>query len=181
MKRRYTAAVLIGLSAVAGTAEANWFTNFCKNVHRDYRRNNCWPEPFVYDDREAVKAPFGVMIAKGWRSQNTLMDHHFSLETGELNEAGRLKVKQILWHTPPAHRALYVVRGANQDVTAVRVDAVQEAVVAASPQGDLPPVLEVDYGPTGWPADYIDNLAKRYQATMPDPRLPAADDGGEEQ
>jgi hypothetical protein len=34
-------------------------------------------------------------------------------------------------------------------------------------------VLEVDTGPQGWPADYIDTLAKRYQATMPDPRLPA--------
>ncbi|MDZ4784321.1 MAG: hypothetical protein SGJ19_29085 [Planctomycetia bacterium] len=181
MKRRYAAAVLMGLSAIAGTAEANWFTTFWKNVHRDYRRNNCWPEPFVYDDREAVKAPFGVMIAKGWRSQNTLMDHHFSMETGALNESGRLKMKTIMWHTPAAHRAVYVVRGANQDVTSSRLDAVQEMVVAMNTQGDLPPVLEVDYGPTAWPADYVDAVGKRYQNSMKDPRLPEADDGGEDQ
>ncbi len=182
MKRRYAVAALTGVLAVTSAASANWFTNFCKNVHRDYRRNNCWPEPFVYDDREAVKAPFGVMVAKGWRSQNTLMDHHFSLENGELNDAGRQKVRSILLNTPPAHRAVYVLRGANADATAARVDAVQEVVVAMSPQGDLPPVLEVDTGPHGWPADYIDTLAKRYQATMPDPRLPQVQqDSGDQQ
>lgn len=173
MKRRYAVVAVTGLLAVASAAQANWFTNFFKNAHRDYRRNNCWPEPFVYADREAVKAPFGIMVAKGWRSQNTLMDHHFSLESGELNESGRQKVKSILVNTPTAHRAVYVLRGKNPDATAARVDAVQELVVAMTSQGDLPPVLEADSGPHGWQADYVDTLAKRYQATMPDPRLPA--------
>jgi len=181
MKRRYAAAVLTGLMAMSSAAQANWFTTWVHNMHRDYRRNDCWPEPFVYDDREAVKAPFGVMIAKGWRSQNTLMDHHFSMETGALNESGRLKIKTILINTPPAHRAVYVLRGNNADVTAARVDAAQEAVVAMSPQGDLPPVLEVDAGPRGWSADYVDTVAKRYQATTPDPRIPPRAGDGSDQ
>ena len=55
------------------------------------------------------------------------------------------------------------------------------AVVAMTPQGDLPPVLEVDFGPHGWPADYVDAVAKRYQSSMKDPRLPEREAGGETQ
>ena len=52
--------------------------------------------------------------------QNTLDKHHFELEGAVLNEAGKLKVKAILDISPPQHRAIFVLRGATLDETAIK-------------------------------------------------------------
>jgi hypothetical protein len=63
----------------------------------------------------------------------------------------------------------------------VRLDSVQRAAARFAPQGGvLPPVMFTDVAPRGWPADYIDAFGRRYQATIPDPRLPAATPTGGE-
>ncbi|HBO43343.1 MAG TPA: hypothetical protein DD670_05300, partial [Planctomycetaceae bacterium] len=94
---------------------ATWWANspignFCRSVVRDTKRNNCWPEPFVKADREAVREPFVRMVANGWQRQNTLGDHHFDPETGQLNRDGQLKVRRVLIEGLPQHRSFWVYR-----------------------------------------------------------------------
>jgi hypothetical protein len=72
------------------------WNNFC----RDFHRNNCWPDPFVVPDRVAVRAPINVMVAQGWKIQNTLGDHHFEGDTAKLTEAGELKVRAVIAQSP---------------------------------------------------------------------------------
>ena len=50
------------------------------------------------------------MINNGWRVQNTLGDDHFDADTGLLNEAGELKVREILAASPPEHRTVFVLQ-----------------------------------------------------------------------
>ena len=38
----------------AAPAQAQWFTNFCDSMCRNYKRNKDWPEPFLMPDRESV-------------------------------------------------------------------------------------------------------------------------------
>jgi hypothetical protein len=33
--------------------------------------------------------------------------------------------------------------------------------------------------PSGWPASYVDQMSQQFQATIPAPRLPAAQSSGE--
>jgi hypothetical protein len=140
----------------------------------DYERMNCWPEPFQSVDRAAARSYFSLMKEKGWRLENTMADHHFDPDTNELNRAGELKIKVIVTEMPANRRVLFVLRHEDGEKTMVRLDSVQRAAARFAPQGALPPVMFTDVAPRGWPADYIDAFGRRYQATIPDPRLPAA-------
>jgi hypothetical protein len=146
----------------------------------DYERMNCWPEPFQSADRAATRSYFALSKEKGWRLENTITDFHFDATTHELNRAGELKIKTIVTEMPANRRVLFVLRNEDGEKTMVRLDSVQRAAARFAPQGALPPVMFTDVAPRGWPADYIDAFGRRYQATIPDPRLPAAAmDGGE--
>ena len=113
-----------------------------------------------------------MMVANGWRVQNTLSPHHFENDSAELTEAGRLKVAGIINETPLAYRAIFVVRDPDPEITSGRIVSIQEAV--AKVLGDRPPVpvFETFDKPRGTPAYYVDEVTRRYQATIPDPRLP---------
>ena len=115
------------------------------------------------------------VTANGWRIQNTLSDHHFEDDSAQLTEAGRLKVAAIINETPLAYRAVFILRDADPDITAGRIASVQEAVSVVL--GDRPPVpiFETYDKPRGTPAFYVDEVTRRYQATIPDPRLPTDD------
>lgn len=146
----------------------------------DYERNNCWPEPFQSADRAATRSYFTLMRDKGWKLENTLADYHFDPATEELNRAGELKVKAIVTEYPLKRRMLFVLRGEDEEKSMMRLDSVQRTAARYTTQGVLPPVSMTDIAPRGTPADYIDAFGRRYQATIPDPRLPAAAlDGGE--
>ena len=160
----------------AGFLSDNFFTRFCHNVCRDIKRNNCWPEPFVYADREAVRAPFVRMVAKGWERQNTLGDHDFVPETGQLTLAGQSKVRSILLQGSPQHRTIYVHRSILPSETTARVDAVQQLAARTVRHGDLPEVLETDLPAPGWSANQVDAVERKYHSTMPTPRLPEKKD-----
>ena len=128
MMRRTTRLVLTTmlLSLTAGTARAeDWFHNFVKNSMTTARRVNHWPQPFVYPDRRSSVAPFRLMVSKGWKAQNTVGAHLFDEKTGELNEAGKLKIRSILADTPMAYRSIFVHMGTNREDTTRRVDVVQ--------------------------------------------------------
>ena len=112
MMARFVCVVSFSLVSLACTvpARANWIGEFFYCMARDTKRRNCWPKPFVCPDRQAVRAPFVVMVNNGWRFQNMLGDHHFASDTGELNEAGRIKVRWILTQAPQQHRSVYVYK-----------------------------------------------------------------------
>ena len=160
-------------------ARANWFDKFMYSVVRDTKRRNCWPKPFVYADRQAARAPFAAMITNGWRSQNMIGDHHFIETTGQLTDAGKLKVRWILTQAPEQHRTIYVFRANNAEETAVRVDSIRQYAAGIMPEGDLPPIVESSIPALGWPASRVDALGRSFQSSAPAPRIPVASDSGE--
>jgi len=167
--------VLFGGLVCAVPAQGQVLENMC----RDFKRNNCWPKPFVCPDRQAVRAPFVIMVNNGWRRQNILGDYHFKNEHGELTEAGRLKVQWILTQAPEQHRIIFVHRASRQEETAARVDAVQQLASRIVPTGDLPQVMETHLNEAGWSADQIDKINRDfYEKSAPSPRLPEKQEAG---
>lgn len=143
-----------------------------------YHRNVCWPAPFLAPDRMAVRAPFAVMINNGWRVQNTLGDEHFDPETGMLNDAGKLKVRDILTFSPPEYRTVFVLQAPYDEITEARKRSVTQLVSSVRAFSEGPLVAETNIPPRGWPAENVSAIGTRFNATMPDPRLPAASAGG---
>jgi hypothetical protein len=155
----------------AAPAEAQWFESFKQKVKIDYKRNKYWPEPFIWADRKAVIAPFSQMVANGWRRQNLLSDYHFNDTETQLNVAGEAKVRYILTQMPPSRRTIFVQRGLTGEETASRVNLVHHAALGIVPMGVMPNIAESDLPNDGWPADDIDAVARKFNATRPAPRL----------
>ena len=175
MRTRYLGAALVALAVffAVDRAMANWLTAIPESIARDFKRRNCWPRPFSGPDRDAVQAPFTVMVANGWMRQNTLGDHHFLPETGELTEAGKLKVQWIVREAPSQHRAIFVYRSIDAQETQARMNAVAQLAAELAVDGSAPPpVLASNAAPSGWPAERVDAVGRKFQATTPDPRLP---------
>ena len=105
--------------------------------------------------------------------QNMLVDQHFDNSTNKLNAAGKAKVISILTEAPPQHRTIYIHRSINPEVAVLRMDEVNQLAATISPQGGLPAVLETSISPRGWPGERVDIINLRYNASTPDPRLPA--------
>lgn len=174
MSRCATALVLAWmLFASAQQASAQWAHDCWECFCRDYHRNAMWPEPFLMPDRQAVNAPFAMMVANGWRRQNLLSDYHFDEESNQLNVAGEMKVRFILTQMPPSRRTIFVQRGYTPDVTSARIAFVEGAAARVSPSGPIGGIVESDLPNDGWPADEIDAVARKFNATRPDPRLKA--------
>jgi hypothetical protein len=170
------AVALVSLPASAGDQPVRraW-NNFC----RDFHRNNCWPDPFIAPDRAAVRAPINVMVAQGWKVQNTLGDHHFEGDTAKLTEAGELKVRAILAQSPADFRTIFVLRADDPKLTADRIESTQHLATKLVQDGVPPQVVETTEKPRGTPAYYIDEVTRRYQSTTPDPRLPTDNDSSD--
>jgi len=168
--------VLIAVGSVS-QASANWFCDFCDDVARDIKRRQCWPDPFVYPDRVATRMPFATMVNNGWRRQNMLGKFHFEPNTGNLNEAGRRKVRWILVSGPAQHRFVYVHIADTNEETAARIAAVEQLAHKITPN-DVPPVLSTSISDQGWPADQVDLIGRKFRSSTPDPRLPEISNTG---
>jgi hypothetical protein len=70
------------------------------------------------------------------------------------------------------------MKGDSAEATNARVQSVQNAVAKYS-GGCVYPVMLTDTEPAGWPASYIDAITQHYEATIPNPRLPARQGGGQ--
>ena len=156
---------------LATPAEAQWFETFKTKCKIDYKRNKYWPEPFIWADRKAVIAPFGQMVANGWRRQNLISDYHFNDEDSQLIPAGESRLRYILTQQPPSRRTVFVQQGLTPEETAARMNLVHRAAMQILPPGVMPSVVESDLQNYGWPADAIDAVARKFNATRPDPRL----------
>jgi len=168
---------VVGFVLIAfGTAtqvSADWFFGIFDSIARDVKRRQCWPEPFIAHSRAAARAPFTIMVANGWQRQNLLGEFHFEQQSGQLTEAGRLKVRWILTTGPRQHRTVYVHRAGTEEETAARVNAVLQLASEIAPN-DLPPVVPTSISDDGSPADQVDMIGRKFQSSMPAPRLPAA-------
>ncbi len=165
---------------VLGLAErvvADPFCDVFNSVVQDTKRRNCWPEPFIGADRASVRAPFAIQVANGWRRQNMLGEFHFEPGSGQLNEAGRLKVRWILTTGPQQHRLIYVHVAEKNDETAARLAAVQQLAVQIAPN-DVAPVMLTAIPDDDSPADRVDAIGRKFLSTMPSPRLAAPTGSG---
>jgi hypothetical protein len=143
------------------------------SIAQDVKRRQCWPEPFLGPDRATIRAPFAIQVANGWRRQNMLGEFHFEPGTGQLTEAGQLKVRWILTAGPKQHRLIYVHTADKDEETSARIAAVQQLAGQVAPH-DAPPVMPTSIADDGWPADQVDLIGRKFQASTPAPRLPAA-------
>ena len=178
--RCFALPLLIGIMlwSFASQTQAGW-REFWRRTTVDWHRVNCWPEPFIYPDRDAARAPFQQMVDRGWQRETTLGDYHFDSDTQLLNEAGELQLRWVMTQAPQHRRSVLVLRGSNTDATSIRIDSVQQAATKIQPAGPLPPVVQTDVPPAGSPADAVDAYNRKYFSTIPDPRLPkpASGDG----
>jgi len=164
------------LPVLSSAASADWH-DFWTRSKLDFHRNTSWPQPFQSQEREAVRSPFRIMANKGWQMEHTLADWHFQSDTQQLTKAGEMRLRYLL-SVPEARRAVFVLRGATRDVTATRVDSVQQAIVRIQPEGKLPPVYESTVRPPNWPGDAVDAMNRKYYDSQPAPVLPAGGGGG---
>lgn len=174
--RRIAKALLFSaliLSIPAACLAGDW-GNFWGGIHRDFKRNNCWYEPFVNADRASVREPFNRMVENGWRMDNTLSEQHFLPGEATLTPAGQSKIDAALANAPIQHRTLFVLRAETPELTAGRINAVQTAAAKRLGAGELPQVIESSRALSGAPASDIFNVNARRTATIPDPRLPEA-------
>ncbi len=157
----------------ASQVSADMCTSFFNSIAKDIKRRQCWPAPFVADDRVAVRMPFSTMVANGWRRQNMLGEFHFEQGTGQLTEAGRIKVRWILTAGPEQHRLLYVHMADNDAETAARMVAVQQLASQISPT-NISPVTATSISDEGWSANQVGTIERKYLGTQPSPRLPTS-------
>jgi len=172
---------VIGLTmlatASAARAENEW-DDFWDSVKVDFHRNNEWPHPFVEADMAATNAPFAIMIANGWQRENLLGEEYFDSDTKRLTAAGRNRIRTILTISPPEHRIVFVQRDLSDDVTARRLDEVQQTVAALLPQGSLPDVLVSNMTPASRSAEIVNAELKSYNSSVPPARLSGAKSSG---
>jgi hypothetical protein len=174
MRRRLLATLVattvVGLASQAhaeGALKKAW-----RSFKTDYSRNALWPQPWIGQDRASVYAPMTVMVAKGWMRQNQLNDEHFEPGKDELNEAGRMKVQQIMVVTPPNHRAVYVCRAATPELTAERILHVEQFVAEHTFDNHPTQVVESRLRRNDFPADYVDQIERAFRDSTPEPRIP---------
>ncbi|MBX3412906.1 MAG: hypothetical protein KF708_09475 [Pirellulales bacterium] len=141
-------------------------------VWHGYKQNREWPYPYVYPDREQVRGTMSIIVANGWRTQNTLGDQYFVDEGSELNDAGKLKLRYIARLTPTQRRTVFVLESDDPTVTAARIEAVQTAMAHYLAAGEEPMITTTRVPNLGSSAEYIDQVERKFRDTTPDPRIP---------
>ena len=158
------------LSSPADAQNHKWV----EAVKTDWHRMNHWPKPFTLADRQAMRSPFATMIENGWQRQNTLGSYLFDPETHEISSAGKVQLRWILTEAPDNRHQVYVQQGESLNVTAARVDSVQQSIAAMMPNGTMPPVEQTRRGPVGVAAGVIDAVYRKYDSSIVEPRLPSS-------
>jgi len=180
MKVRYVVLLAIAFTTALDSAARaeDWLCEFFHSFPVEFKRRNCWPEPFTCPDKQAVRAPFVGMIANGWERQNLLADPYFENINGpQLTEAARLKIRWVVFECPKQHRIIFVHRADSTEETAARVNAVRDyAAQIAGP--DVPAVLESNMSGQGWPAERVDIVSRKFISSLPAPKLPSNSAGG---
>jgi hypothetical protein len=175
--RHLSLALLLALGHISThqAKSGEWLKKCKADFHRAYYLNRAWPEPYVGPDRMAVRAPFAVMVSKGWQDQNTLTGDHFESEGIALSETGRLKVADVLVNSPPQYRTIFIEKSwGDGPTTPQRVKAVEDYVNDRMPEFAPVSVAETLRQRPWTAGDMTDNTLRQWQATQPTPRLPAS-------
>lgn len=167
---------LVVPSTTAQAGDMSGWHSFWQRSHVDTLRNKCWPTPFQEADRLTVCQTLSTQLAKGWKRQNTLSEVYFNSETQELNESGRRKLYAIMSNSPSEFRTVYVVQSMNPEAQQRRVESIQMASQQLFSDMPVPRVEGVRIAPRSWSAEYIDEIGRRVNSTIPDPRLPTFTD-----
>jgi len=179
MVGRYITRLAITIVAIgyATPLLASGLGEFLSNAACDARQRNCWPEPYIFADRAAVRQVTAIQISAGWERQNLLSEFHFLPGNNELTEAGRMRVQWIMNEVSEPHRQIFVHRANTPQETALRMQTV-ERLVARSPYNVNVPVMESTRTDDGWPADRIDWLSRKAAASAMEPKLLGGGGGG---
>lgn len=141
-----------------------------------FYQNKMWPNQYIAPARRGICQATEAMIANGWRRHNVLGSFFFDPNTGELSEAGRLKVEWIATQAPANRRTIYVERDANQHEHNQRMQAVQELVASLSTTGvDVQETYVRDHG---HPASSVDAVFTGFRAAQMIPALPPSTTAG---
>jgi len=159
------------------TASADWHS-FWARTKLDWHRNNAWPEPFRYQDRQTVYAAFAAQTAKGWQTQNTIGDVHFDAESNKLTRAGVSHVYSVLVNSPAQRRMVFVQQGFDEETTEKRLDEVQQTIARMMPGRAMPAVVRTDLAPAAGKATYPDMINEKFRSAIESPVLPAASGSG---
>jgi hypothetical protein len=111
------------------------------------------------------------MIAGGWQRQNLIGENYFDENSTRLNTAGVERVRFILRQAPVEHRVLYVQSDLDDNITRMRVDAVQETIVALQPKGPMPEVAISNMVTEGRSAEMVASEFKNFITSAPSTRL----------
>jgi len=172
---KFRSGLLLGLALIVpSTASAgNWVATQWNGFRAQWKHNRDWPEQYVDHDRAAARAPFAMMVANGWRSQNTMSNYHFDDLSGELNDTGKLKVRAILTNAPPQYRSLYVLQADSSEQTDARVRSVQQHAQIVMQRDAPPPVMVTTTEPIGASGEYVSGVTERGRTAAVPPVLPA--------
>ena len=175
MTIRHFSLLCVAMAGLCFTPSARG--QFFENYWTCFQRVNKWPEPWICPDRQAVRAPIAIQTANGWRRQNMLTDLHFT-DNNQLTEAGELMIRWILVEAPQARRVIYVHRGTTNEETAARIATVAMTAQRTAQGQPIPPIFVTSISDAGRPAREVGMISKKYEDTMPDPRLPKDSGGG---
>jgi len=167
---------LLATIVFAAPAQAGW-NDFWGSVKQDWHRNTAWPQPWQAHEREAVRSPFRTMVNKGHQVENTLGEPYFDSNSQALNRAGEIRLRYLL-SLPVQRRVVFVLVGPTRDITATRVDSVQQAIAVMMPERAMPPVYLTELAPRGWNGGQIDAMNRAYSSGQASPILGGAGGGG---
>ena len=145
-----------------------------------YHRAHYWPLPYVCEDRNYVRQVLYQQTENGWTGYTTLYDHHFDVNTQELNQSGRRHLRWIAFHAPQEHRKAYVAEGYSPKDSQIRLANVRASLAALMPpEAGAPPVMLRRAIAVGRPAEEVDEIRRAYLESIPIPRVPTESSEGE--
>lgn len=170
---------LLTILAVHCAAESVRAEGWVQSWKRHWWQNVRWPEQHLEHDRIATRAPFETMIANGWRAQNTISTYHFNEFTGELNDAGKLKLRAVLYETPAEWKTIFVLRADTPTITAARMQSVQKTAGDLMQGEPVPSIMLTTIEPRGTRGDISNRVNGAFMENAPAPVLPprVAEDG----
>jgi hypothetical protein len=142
-----------------------------------YREGHYWPEPYTTQARSNIMGMFDTQTINGWAANNTLGAHYFDSGTHELNEAGRLHVKWILFQAPERGRVIFIHDTDDPAEVRERIASVQSFVEKQTGQADAVPLAVTKRAPWISPGMDVDVTARLYYSSFPLPRLPGTEVG----
>ena len=134
--------------------------------------NQIWPRQYMAPARRGICQTFALMTSSGWQRNNLLGKYDFDPKGEGLSEAGRLHVEWILTQAPQQRRTIFVQRGADQQETAQRVEAVQTLASNMYPSTGPADVRETLMQEYTRPASSVDAVFTGFSANQPVPMLP---------